>query len=175
MEIDARTKVGALLSAHPELEEPLIEFVPAFARLRNPILRATVARLATLEQAARVGGVALPDLVLFLRRRLGQEEEPAAAGAAAPEAATSWPEWFDPQAVVARLDASSLLERGLHPLAQVKKALAAHPAGGIVVVLSDFEPAPLIDQLTREGFLAACRACREDGRGYETAFRRGDL
>ncbi len=61
------TKVGALLEAYPELEEHLIACAPAFAKLRNPLLRRTVAKVATLEQAARVGGIGVRDLVRRLR------------------------------------------------------------------------------------------------------------
>lgn len=168
MEINAHTKVGALLAAHPELEEPLIEWVPAFAKLRNPILRATVAKVASLEQAARVGGVPLPDLIRFLRRRLGLEE--GAGEEAAPSRTVEvWPDWFHPEKVVATLDAAALLQEGGHPLAQVKKALAAHPAGSIVVLNSDFEPAPLLDQLSREGFQVTCI---HNGGAFRTAIRR---
>jgi len=48
------TKVADLLESWPELEEVLIAHAPAFRRLKNPVLRRTVARVATLEQAAGV-------------------------------------------------------------------------------------------------------------------------
>jgi len=48
-------KIGAFLEAYPELEEVLIAAAPAFAKLRNPLLRQSVARVTTLRQAARVG------------------------------------------------------------------------------------------------------------------------
>ena len=54
-DITAGTKVAALLSAHPELEDLLISMSPAFIKLRNPVLRRSVARVATLRQAAAVG------------------------------------------------------------------------------------------------------------------------
>lgn len=169
MEINAHTKVGALLAAHPELEEPLIEWVPAFAKLRNPILRATVAKVASLEQAARVGGVPLPrSHTVPSPMRLGLEEGPGKE-AAPSRTVEVWPDWFHPEKVVATLDAAALLQEGGHPLAQVKKALAAHPAGSIVVLNSDFEPAPLLDQLSREGFQVTCI---HNGGAFRTAIRR---
>jgi hypothetical protein len=45
--ITPQTKVGELLDAYPELESILFELSPAFAKLKNPILRKTVARIAT--------------------------------------------------------------------------------------------------------------------------------
>ncbi|HSM51463.1 MAG TPA: DUF1858 domain-containing protein, partial [Thermoanaerobaculia bacterium] len=68
--ITPQTKVLALLEAYPRLEEVLIGYVPAFQKLKNPILRRTVAKVATLSQAARIGGIAAPDLVRALRRAL---------------------------------------------------------------------------------------------------------
>lgn len=70
--IHPETKVGALLDAYPELEAVLISIAPAFEKLRNPILRRTVAKVATLEQAARIGGVRVRDLVNQLRQAAGQ-------------------------------------------------------------------------------------------------------
>ncbi len=44
-------KLGDLLDAYPELEDVLIEIAPAFRKLRNPVLRRTVAKLTSLRQA----------------------------------------------------------------------------------------------------------------------------
>ena len=54
-DITAGTKVAALLSEHPELEDLLISMSPAFIKLRNPVLRRSVARIATLREATAVG------------------------------------------------------------------------------------------------------------------------
>ena len=169
MEISALTRIGALLEAHPELEEPLIGFVPAFAKLRNPILRATVAKLATLEQAAKVGNVALPELITFLRHRLGQDGGVPEPIPAPNRTADTWPAWYRAEAVVAELDAAALLASGGHPLAAVKQALSSKPPGAIVLLKSDFEPAPLLEQMPREGILAACV---KEGPVYRTCLRR---
>jgi hypothetical protein len=167
MEINALTRVGALLEAHPELEAPLIAFVPAFEKLRNPILRATVAKLATLEQAAKVGGIPLPELLAFLHRTLGQTGP--LPEAAAPGTPGLRPPWHQTEAVVAELDATALLATGTHPLALVKQTLASHVAGAIVVVRSDFEPAPLLAQMTKDGYQVACW---QEGAGFVTSLRK---
>ena len=70
--IGPETTVGAMLDAYPELESVLVEMAPAFAKLRNPAVRRTVAKVATLEQAARIGGISLPALILRLRNVTGQ-------------------------------------------------------------------------------------------------------
>lgn len=168
MEISPLTKVGALLDAHPELEEALIERVPAFAKLRNPILRATVGKVATLEQAAKVGNIPLPELIAFLRQKLGQcGGEVVEGGSAA--AAETWPAWYRASAVVVELDAAAMLAKGEHPMGAIKQALASHPPGAIVAVNSDFMPAPLLDQMAKEGILTACV---KEGPLYRTCLRR---
>lgn len=43
-----KTKLVGLLDAFPQLENVLQELSPSFAKLKNPILRKTVARLASL-------------------------------------------------------------------------------------------------------------------------------
>ena len=55
--ISPKTKVGELLDAYPQMEGVLLDLSPAFAKLKNPILRKTVARIATLQRAAVVGGL----------------------------------------------------------------------------------------------------------------------
>lgn len=159
--INPETKVGELLEAYPALEETLVSLAPAFSNLKNPIMRRTVARVATLAQAARVGGVDVREMVLRLRTAAGLSGEPIALPSAMPsnEASAQPPEWFDEARVVARLDADEILARGEHPLGAVKGAAARLPAGQQLLLTSSFLPAPLIDDL--------------QGRGFETASFRG--
>lgn len=72
MEITAHTKVYDLLQAFPQLETVLIDLSPNFNRLKNPILRNSLARVATLEQAATVAGVPLLSLLNRLRSEVDQ-------------------------------------------------------------------------------------------------------
>ena len=96
--ITPATKVAELLEAYPELEETLIAQAPAFKRLKNPVLRRTVAKVASLEQAASVGGVTVRDLVATLRRAVGQEPDAPAGGKGdAPADPSSPPDWHAPR------------------------------------------------------------------------------
>src|SRR5512134_520384 len=69
--ITPESRVGDLLERWPALEEVLVSMSPHFRALRNPILRRTVARVATLRQVASVGGVPLGTLVERLRAAAG--------------------------------------------------------------------------------------------------------
>jgi hypothetical protein len=147
--ITPATKVADLLDSWPELEEVLIAQAPAFRRLRNPVLRRTVARVATLEQAAGVGGVAVRDLVAALRRAAGlQDAEPAEAAGSASPASAEPPEWVGRFRLIESLDADALLDAGQVPLPLVR----ALGPGEMLRVDSAFRPVPLVDALARQGF-----------------------
>ena len=45
--ITPKTKVGELLDAYPELEPVLMGLAPAFNKLKNPVLRKTIGKVAT--------------------------------------------------------------------------------------------------------------------------------
>ena len=69
--IGPETTVGALLEAYPELEGVLVGMAPVFAKLRNPVIRRTVAKVAALEQAAKIGDVSLQAMIVRLRDATG--------------------------------------------------------------------------------------------------------
>ena len=71
--IEPSTKVAALLDRFPELEDVLIEMAPPFKKLRNPILRRSVAKIASLRHAAAAGRLPVDELVNRLRAQVGQE------------------------------------------------------------------------------------------------------
>jgi len=146
-------RVGELLDAYPELEDVLVGLAPAFAKLRNPVLRRTVARVATLEQAARIGGLAPRDLVSRLRRAAGQDDATATEGPSgqAPAGGPT-PDWADDATVAMSIDADALLDRGKHPLGAIRTALPRLPPGALLRLDSSFVPAPLLDALRSEGY-----------------------
>ncbi len=146
--INPTTRVGELLDAYPELEATLLELSPRYQALRNPLLRRTVARVATLEQAARVGGVPVPELVHALRRAAGLEGEEVAGASLADEPA---PEWAGSASPAARLDAETELAAGRTPIAEAAARLLEMAPGEVLEVTAPFEPAPLIDALRAKG------------------------
>ncbi|MDI6900937.1 MAG: DUF438 domain-containing protein [Anaerosomatales bacterium] len=57
MRVTADTKIHDLLRQYPELIDFLVSYDPAFTKLRNPVLRKTVLRVATVGDAAQMAGV----------------------------------------------------------------------------------------------------------------------
>ncbi|HZL11929.1 MAG TPA: DUF1858 domain-containing protein [Prolixibacteraceae bacterium] len=149
--ISPKTKVGDLLDAFPQLEDVLLELSPSFAKLKNPILRKTVARVASLQQAAIVGGLKVDEMVNRLRKEVGQdsisgEVENNQYLVASP------PDWFDETQVIHQLDASPIINSGGSPMADILVLAKELQQGEILGVKTPFVPAPIIDMLKDKGF-----------------------
>jgi hypothetical protein len=148
--ITKEMRVAALLRDYPEVEEVLIGLAPAFKKLRNPVLRRSVARVATLRQAAAVGRMPPATLVNALRAAVGQE--PVEADAADEETYFGeQPEWFeaDRVVVVLRDDEFDPDVMPINPLLHAAKDLGE---GEIVELVTSYLPAPGIDNLRNKGY-----------------------
>lgn len=141
--ITPKTKVLQLIEIYPQLEDVLIEYVPAFKKLKNPVLRKTVARIATLQQAASIGNVKVEDLINRLRNEVGQESFTAVTGS---EYNYSRPGWYQEKLIETEFDVREMLSAGEHPVNQVIADLNKMSSGSIYKLVAPFLPAPLIDK-----------------------------
>lgn len=148
--ITPRTKVGELLDAYPQIEAALIKLSPAFAKLKNPILRKTVARVASLQQAAVVGNIKVDELVNHLRKEIGQGDFSGDTAEGSYLIETP-PEWFDSANISRRYDAISIINSGGSPMNEILKQVNALKAGEILELKTPFVPAPIIDILKKQG------------------------
>lgn len=146
--ITPKSKVLQVIEQYPHLEEVLIDYVPAFRKLKNPFLRKTVGKITTLQQAASIGGVKVEDLVNRLRKEAGQD---LYKGDESTSYQTSQPAWFDPAQIHDTIDAEAMLAEGNHPVNQVMTDLKNMPEGSIIQVSAGFLPAPLIDKASSIG------------------------
>ena len=88
MRIDSRTKLDDLLKKYPFLLDYLAGLSPRFAKLRSPIMRKTIGRVATLHQVAGFGDLPLPDLLPKIQseiKRVVNENVEVGTGVASPE------------------------------------------------------------------------------------------
>lgn len=141
--ITPKSKVLKVIEDFPQLEQVLINYVPAFKNLKNPVLRKTVARVATLQQAASIANVKVEELINHLRKEVGQD---LYAQSEEQGYNTQKPMWFDAQKIILELDAKEMLERGEHPVNQVIADLKDMGPNNIYKVTAPFLPAPLIDK-----------------------------
>lgn len=152
MEITSQTKLFDLLEAYPELESQIMNIAPPFQNLKNPVLRRTVGKLATLEKVAQVGGMEAGKLVNTLRRAVGLEELGAEAVSSpvveVPRAADD-PDWIAGEAQFT-LDGAALLQRGEVPLGKVNELLGKLDAGRFLLLVTNFEPTPMLEALQKQ-------------------------
>lgn len=149
--ITPKTKVGEVLDAYPQLEAVLLQLSPSFAKLKNPILRKTVAKVASLQQAAVVGGLKVDELVNRLRKEVGQGILNETTGEGSYISATE-PGWFSESKIKQRFDASPVINSGGSPMAEILKIAQNLNPGEILELKTPFVPAPIIDLLTGKGF-----------------------
>jgi len=142
-------KIAELLNEYPELEEKLIEIAPVFVKLKNPILRRTIARVTTLKQAAIVGKVSLADMINKLRADVGQGNSELKTEK---NQSTGKPGWIDESRIRIFYDAREDLESGAHPVNKVVKETAKLKSGEIYLLVTPFVPAPLIEMIAAKGF-----------------------
>ena len=151
--IEASTKVAALLERYPQLEAVLIEMAPPFKKLRNPVLRRSVAKVASLRQAAAVARMPVDEIVNKLRAAVGQPPVASTDEPGDEAYLGEQPEWFDPSKVVASLDEVEVSDDTM-PLVSLLEAANALQMSEIVELKTTFLPAPGIDAMKNKGFLA---------------------
>jgi len=146
MEITLESKIGKILDAYPFLEEELIALNPKYKKLKNPVLRRTVARIATVKQAALVGGMDPVELLNFMRKKVGQPP----IDVKVEKEQERVPEWIatEPKIII---DGNKLLDEGKNPLAELLGAMKSLQKGDVLLLLTDFRPEPLIEEMRKRG------------------------
>ena len=149
MEITLETKIYDLLKEYPFMEDELIKINPKFKKLKNPVLKRTVARIASIKQAAAVGGMDEIELLNKIREKVGQK--PLEIKKEKIEKEEAVPEWItkEPAEII---DGNRLLDEGKNPLAEISKKLKNLQKGEIVLLKTDFKPEPLIDEFKKKGY-----------------------
>ena len=150
IEINPSVTVHDLLEAYPELEEVLISIAPPFEKLKNPFLRRSVAKVATIKHIASVGGVPIDELISQIREAVGQ-----------PVIAESYedqdyygeqPDWFSPDKIVLSIDEDKVEEKDKMTLVIILREAKNVKKGEIIELVTSFLPAPGIDILKSKGY-----------------------
>lgn len=150
--ITPKTKIYDLLEAYPELEETLIALAPEFRKLKNPLLRKTIARITNIGQAAVVGGLNVEEMVNRLREKAGQGAI-SIISEGGQKYTTARPSWFREDAVISSIDIREMLNRGEQPVHEVLAAAKRLEKDQILMIIAPFIPAPLLDKTLSLGYL----------------------
>jgi len=153
MEITLETKIADLLKSREDMKDILIGINPRFKKLNNPVLRRTLGRVASVKQAAIVGGMDAIDLLNQLRRAVGQREveRDEKSGKKGKLKEQSAPEWIEEEPK-ARFDGNAMLDEEKNPLAVITRKMKELQRGDIVTLSVDFKPEPLIEEFLKKGF-----------------------
>ena len=73
MELNTNTKIDDLLKQYPFLLDFLITLSPKFKNLKNPVVRKTVGKVATLKKAAAIGGLSVESLISTLSVEISKQ------------------------------------------------------------------------------------------------------
>lgn len=167
--IRAGDRVADVLSRDEALVDVFTSMAPAFERLRNPAMRRVMARLVTVEQAARIARV---DLNVLLDRLNGlaaappldddgrdppDDAVPATGGNPPPPESPVEPEGrpaaltaISPERVV-EVDVREELRAGEEPFSRIMAARRELPEGGALKLRAIFEPVPLYAVMAKLG------------------------
>jgi len=150
LQIQPSTRVSVLLDAYPELEDILIKMAPPFKKLKNPVLRKSVAKVATLQQAAIVARIDVTSMIDQLRRAVGQAPFEPIKTASEDDYLGSVPNWFEDSCVATSID-----DRTGDPdemaITRITKALKDLEDGQVIELITTFLPAPGIDVARKRG------------------------
>lgn len=154
--ITPSTKIAGLLDHYPELEDVLIGIAPPFKKLKNPFLRKSVAKVASIRQAAAVARLPVAEVVDKLRAAVGQKPMAADEGGETASYFSERPEWFDAGRVTASIDERGREDEDEMPLNEVLRQATRLQEKEILELITDYLPAPGIDIMKAKGFLVWC-------------------
>jgi hypothetical protein len=157
LSITPETKVASLLDRFPQLEEPLISMAKPFEKLRNPILRNSVAKVASLRQAAAVAGIPTPKLVNALRALVGQEPLESRDMPEEINYFVDRPDWLDLEEIADSLDEATDLTEDQMPIGVLLKRCNRLEPGQVLEFRTSFPPIPGLDLMQAKGFQIWCR------------------
>lgn len=158
-------RISSVLARDERLLDVLAAASPALASLRSPLLRKTMSKLATVEQAARIAGLDANDLLARLNGALAAEPSSASATSASPTSASPPPRAASiaaeapppavlgtPEDRIVDVDVREDLRAGREPFGRILEASRRVQAGEVLRLRAIFEPAPLYAVLGRQGY-----------------------
>jgi len=165
-EILPSTTVHELLTAYPELEDRLIGIAPPFKKLQNPLLRKSIAKVATIRNIASVGSIPLDELINKLREEVGQaksnetyEDE---------SYFTSKPAWFSADKVAISIIEEEVGDQDKMTVVAVLREAKKLKEGEIIELITTFLPAPGIDSMRSKGY--SVWTMKDEGNTIRTYF-----
>ena len=148
-------RVNDVLARDESLVDVFVRHSTHFTKLRNRSMRKVMGRLVTVEDAARIAGIAVDVLVRDLNAALGIGTPAAPTGVHEVAAPCNEPQPASTRprdARVVEVDVREDLRQGREPFARIMSAVSALGDGEVLRVRAIFQPAPLLAVLAKRGF-----------------------
>jgi hypothetical protein len=165
--IRSTDKVSDVLARNESLVDVFVRLSPAFTKLRSATMRRVMARLVTVEQAARMAHLSPEVVVDELNAALGTTpstpgDAPATVHVEPPPASIDG-DTHPPLADVVELDLRAQLRAGVEPFSTIMDTVAKLARGDVLLLRAIFEPVPLFSVLGKRGFRheAICHAAED--------------
>lgn len=142
IDINPSTKVHDLLIAYPELEDKLISMAPPFKKLKNPFLRNSIGKVATIKHIASVAGVPLNELINKIRTAIGQELTTDSYDDE--NYFTEQPDWFSNDKISLSINEEKLENKNQMTLVTILLEAKNVKKGEIIELITTFLPAQVL-------------------------------
>jgi TusA-related sulfurtransferase len=152
LDIRSTTTVYEFLEAFPDLENTLIELAPPFKKIKNPMLRNSVAKIATIKNISAVGNIPLAELLNILRKDVGQSaihEENGEENYFGDK-----PIWLSKEKVKVSIIEGQAGNSNEMNIVSVLREAKKLKKGEIIELITTLIPAPGIDRLKAKGYSA---------------------
>ncbi len=166
LEITPSTTVHNLLEVYPELAETLIDIAPPFAKLNNPLLRKSIAKIATIKHISSVGDIPLNELVAKLREAVGQPV--SGVEFVEEDYYAEKPDWFSEEKIAVSFVEAEIEDKSKMTVVHILQAAKSVGVGEIIELTTTFLPAPGIDTMKSKGY--SVWTLKEDGGIHKTYF-----
>jgi len=150
--INANTKINSILKQNANALEAIISISPKFNKLRNPLLRKLIASRTSISEASKIAGVGVNDFFLKLKplgftidETIKEEENNQ------PKTVPGFLKNADAKNIE-ELDVRPVIESGKDPFSIITRKIKQLEAGKILKLINSFEPIPLINILSKQGF-----------------------
>jgi len=152
MYINEDTKISALIKHNFNSIEAIASISKNFEKLKIPVLRKLLASRVSIKQAAKIGNSSIQtfyDKLIPLGFMIKESKRQT------PIVSEEIPEFYvniDLEKIT-ELDVRSILNEGKDPFKDIMTSLEKLPSGHTLNIINSFEPTPLINILSKKGYV----------------------
>ncbi|MBS1497031.1 MAG: DUF2249 domain-containing protein [Bacteroidetes bacterium] len=150
--INANTKIASLLKENAAALDAIISLSPKFSKLKNPLLRKIFAARTSIYMASKVSGCSIDDFFEKLRPLGFMIDKNAVVEDINEKQHSPGFVMNIKKEDITELDVRDTIEKGEDPLRLILASIKNLQPGKIFKLINSFEPIPLIQLLSKQGF-----------------------